>query len=330
VAEENEKYGQSEVSPVLLRTQIRYLLARRLMRSFRGDEAREYYPAEWMPQYLVLAQALRTGWDEALPADQRAKALFLAAMITRTNGMELIGTEVEPDWRVHAGDYQEGVTVSIRATNENARALVASEDELDRARRHKADPELRWHYRAQAGVLAWEAAKLVPDNFQDATRMLLTGGRWLDSCGAEGADTLYFQAAALAWEAAKLMPDNSEDTARFLCVAGSWIKYRDPKKADIFYKALVRRNRKTAIGMEADRIRWFPRLDEQGNLIPRKSSHLTPCRRPRGPSQPRNNRPTRRPTRRRGSILSRGSPIWSIKGIASRRLRKQPACSARS
>jgi LysM repeat protein len=274
VAEENEKYGQSEVSPVLLRTQIRYLLARRLMRSFRGDEAREYYPAEWMPQYLVLAQALRTGWDEALPADQRAKALFLAAMITRTNGMELIGTEVEPDWRVHAGDYQEGVTVSIRATNENARALVASEDELDRARRHKADPELRWHYRAQAGVLAWEAAKLMPDNFQDATRMLLTGGRWLDSCGAEGADTLYFQAAALAWEAAKLMPDNSEDTARFLCVAGSWIKYRDPKKADIFYKALVRRNHKTAIGMEADRIRWFPRLDEQGNLIPRKPSHL--------------------------------------------------------
>jgi LysM repeat protein len=70
------------------------------------------------------------------------------------------------------------------------------------------------------------------------------------------------------------MPDNSEDTARFLCVAGSWIKYRDPKKADIFYKALVRRNRKTAIGMEADRIRWFPRLDEQGNLIPRKSSRL--------------------------------------------------------
>jgi hypothetical protein len=114
----------------------------------------------------------------------------------------------------------------------------------------------------------------VPDNFQDATRMLLTGGRWLDSCGAEGADTLYFQAAALAWEAAKLMADNSEDTARFLCIAGSWIKYRDPKKADIFYKALVRRNRKTAIGMEADRIRWFPRLDEQGNLIPRKSSHL--------------------------------------------------------
>jgi hypothetical protein len=273
-AEEQEKYGESEISPMRLRTQIRYLLARRLMRSFRGDEARDYYPVEWMPQYLVLAQALRTGWDEALPAEQRAKALFLAATITRTNGLELIGTEVEPDWRIHAGNYQEGVSVSTRATNENAKALVAGEDELDRARRHKPDPDLRWHYRAQAGALAWEAAKLVPDNFEEATHMLLTGGGWIDSCGAEGADTLYFQAAALAWEAAKHMPDNSEDTARFLCVAGGWLKYRHPKEADIFYKALVRRNRKTAIGMEADRIRWFPRLDEQGHVIPRKSSRL--------------------------------------------------------
>ena len=139
--------------------------------------------------------------------------------------------------------------------------------------------------------MAWEAAKLVPDNFQDATRMLLTGGRWLDSCGAEGGDTLYFQAAALAWEAAKLMPDNSEDTARFLCVAGSWIKYRDPKKADIFYKALVRRNRKTAIGMEADRIRWFPKLDEQGKLIPRKPSRLESME-PPSPSEPATQQPS--------------------------------------
>jgi tetratricopeptide (TPR) repeat protein len=230
VAEEQEKYGQSEVSPVLLRTQIRYLLARRLMRLLRADEAREYYPPEWTPQYLALVQSLRTGWDESLPADQRAKALFQAAVIARTNGMELIGTEVEPDWHVHAGNYEEGVTAAGRATNEAAKVLVASEDELQRAARHKTDPEERFHYR--------------------------------------------YQAASLAWEAAKLMPDNSDDTARVLCTAGSWLKNRDPQAADIFYKALVRRNRKTAIGMEADRIRWFPQLDEQGKVIPRPPSHL--------------------------------------------------------
>jgi LysM repeat protein len=230
VAEENEKYGGSEISPALLRTQIRYLLARRLMRSQRSDEAREYYPPEWTPQCLALVQVLRTGWDETLPADQRAQALFQAAIITRTNGMELIGTEVEPDWHVHDGNFEEGVTVATRATNAAAKVLVASEDELTRAARHKADPGERFHYR--------------------------------------------YQAAALAWEAAKLMPDNSDETARVLCTAGSWLKNRDPEIADFFYKALVRRNRKTAIGMEADRIRWFPKLNEQGNVIPRKQSHL--------------------------------------------------------
>jgi len=77
-----------------------------------------------------------------------------------------------------------------------------------------------------------------------------------------------FQAAELAWQAALLMPDNSGDTARVLCQAGTWIKSLDPKKADVFYKALVRRCRRTAIGAQADKMRWFPLLDADGNLLP--------------------------------------------------------------
>ena len=69
-----------------------------------------------------------------------------------------------------------------------------------------------------------------------------------------------FAAAMLGWEAAKLMPNNSDETARVLCEAGTWIKYLDPQAADFFYKALVRRCRKTALGQEADRRRWFPPL----------------------------------------------------------------------
>ena len=79
-----------------------------------------------------------------------------------------------------------------------------------------------------------------------------------------------WQAAALAWEAAQLMPDNSDDTARVLCTAGTWLKDRDPQAADKFYKALVRRCRKTAIGNQADKMRWFPVLDENGNPKPYK------------------------------------------------------------
>jgi hypothetical protein len=52
-----------------------------------------------------------------------------------------------------------------------------------------------------------------------------------------------------------------------LCQAGVWLKNRDPDTADIFYKALVRRCRKTALGREADLRRWFPDLDENGPAL---------------------------------------------------------------
>ena len=68
-------------------------------------------------------------------------------------------------------------------------------------------------------------------------------------------------AADHAWQAALLMPDQSDDTARLLCIAGSWIKNQDPKAADRFYKAMVRRCGKTALGRQADELRWFPRID---------------------------------------------------------------------
>ncbi len=75
-----------------------------------------------------------------------------------------------------------------------------------------------------------------------------------------------WQAAALAWEAAQLMPNNTDETARVLCTAGTWLKDRDPEGADQFYKALVRRCRKTALGRQADVLRWFPAQSIDGEL----------------------------------------------------------------
>lgn len=77
-----------------------------------------------------------------------------------------------------------------------------------------------------------------------------------------------YRAAELAKEAAGLLPDEDDETARILCLAGSWLKDRDPKAADLFYKLLVRRCGKTVIGAEADRLRWFPRIDAEGKLLP--------------------------------------------------------------
>jgi hypothetical protein len=225
LAEEEEKYGEDPASPTLLRKQIRYLLARRLTREIRGDEAREYYPSEWLGGFDTLAHALRIGWDESQAAEARAQALFEAAAIAHTNGMELLGTELEPDWHICEGECTGSLTVSLRASNPAAKFLVASTDEIERGKRHSADPEARFHYR--------------------------------------------YQAASLAWEAANLLPNDSDQTAYVLWSAGSWLKTRNPHTADLFYKALVRRNRHTLLGAEADHLRWFPRLDENGKIIAR-------------------------------------------------------------
>lgn len=219
---EEENRSEDEKKLERLNANIRYLLARRLTRESRIPEARAYYPLEWAPQADQLMQSLTIGWDESLPGDQRAKALASAAFIARTNGMELIGTEASPDWHTSEGEYREGVTADSR-TNEEATVVFASPDELKRNEDSKPDPDKPYHYR--------------------------------------------YQAAALAWEAAKLMPNNSDDTARLLCRAGCWIKAQDPIAADLFYKTLVRRCRKTAIGAEADEIRWFPDFDDDGNVV---------------------------------------------------------------
>jgi len=221
--QELSAHQNEDTNPATLREKVRYLLARRLMRLNRAEEAGVYFPAEWQPQFRTLMQFLRTGWDETQPAEQRARSLLAAAFIARTNGLELYGTEVGPDWRIYGGDFETGVSAEDR-TNESFQLLSASLDELERASAHHADPEKRFHYR--------------------------------------------YQAASLAWEAAKLLPDNSDETARVLCTAGSWLKARDPETADHFYKTLVRRCRRTAIGQQADRMRWFPVLDENGSPKP--------------------------------------------------------------
>ena len=210
--------------PMEMSDRIRYLLARRLMRSERGNEARDYYPAQWLSQYDNLIEGLSASSDEAHPPEQRAAALFQAAKIARTYGMELLGTEVEPDWHIHEGDFEDGVSVKERTAQKSAIGLQANKEELRRATEHSADPQVRFHYR--------------------------------------------YQAAFLGLEAAKLMPNNTDEKARVLCTAGSWLKSRDPETADIFYKALVRQCRKTAIGQKADQMRWFPLLDQAGNLVP--------------------------------------------------------------
>ncbi len=216
-----EDYGARRMD---FREEIRHLLARRLVRLDRLSEAREYFPKKLQPDFDLLLQNIIAGRNRSTRSSQRAEALFVAAQMIREQGMDLLGTEVEPDWRVHGGQFEEGVAVAQRASFTTNALLAASEDEITRAEANHAAPEQRFHYR--------------------------------------------YRAASFAWAAADFLPNNSDELAQVLCTAGSWLKNRDPDTADLFYKALVRRCRKTAIGAQADQMRWFPELDTNGVPIP--------------------------------------------------------------
>jgi len=203
-----------------VRPHIRHLLARRLVRSFLPACA--YFPEELQPTYDELMARLKRGETESLPAEERAAGWFEGAKLLKSRGLELIGTELEPDWHLTGGYFERSLTVESR-TNSRAKVLLPCADELNRARRHNADPEERFHYR--------------------------------------------YQAAFVALQAASLLPDNSDEKARILHTAGTWLKDRDPQTADIFYKHLVRRCRKTALGSAADVKRWFPSLDSAGRMV---------------------------------------------------------------
>jgi hypothetical protein len=74
-----------------------------------------------------------------------------------------------------------------------------------------------------------------------------------------------YQAADLAWRAAALLPDQELLTSEVLWRAGRWLAARDPKAADRFYKALVRRCGETPLGAAAKRARWFPQPTLRAN-----------------------------------------------------------------
>lgn len=206
------------------RASIRHLLGRRLARDNRAEEASPYLPPAARAQLESMIEGMRKGSDESLTKSERAGGWWQAAQVARAHGLELMGTELEPDWSVHGAHFEAGVTLESRLAAPPY--ATPSSNELSRVARHAPQLNKRFHYR--------------------------------------------YTAAAMAWQAAELLPNNDDETARILCTAGSWIKIRDPQAADVFYKSLVRRCRKTPIGNQADAMRWFPALDADGNPLPRK------------------------------------------------------------
>lgn len=171
------------------RNDIRYLLARRLARLGRSEEARAYYPEQLRQHLDALVEERKIGHDESVPQKERAEALFGEAMITSTNGMELLGTELAPDWFFYNGEFDDGITAECRTNN--AKLFVPSADELQRYAQNDVEPEARYHYLYLAADLAVDAARFMPDNSDETARVLCMAGSWIKYLDPPKADPIY-------------------------------------------------------------------------------------------------------------------------------------------
>lgn len=150
--------------------EIRYTLARRLMRENRPQESKKYFPHELIPIFDAYVEAIRRGYNFEADDLSRARGFWDAAMIVRGDGDALFSLFSVPEF-VAEKDF-------------------ATEDERERVlSRGITEPVST--IRLRAATLARYAAGLLPNNDERTARLLFTAGVWLRARDPEAADDFY-------------------------------------------------------------------------------------------------------------------------------------------
>jgi tetratricopeptide (TPR) repeat protein len=175
---------------------FRHLLARRLVRHGRFAEARLYFPKKLRNSFDRYRLGLKKGADRNLSRLERAGQLWQAAIIARKQGMELMGTELEPDWFVHGGGYTGYSRAHLRKKAKSFSLTKAHAAEFERVENHTLTINKRFHYRYIAADLGWRSTLLMPNNSVQTARMLYKSGGWLKDLNPKAANRFY---QALVW-----------------------------------------------------------------------------------------------------------------------------------
>lgn len=168
--------------------QLRYLLARRLMRDGRFDEALRFFDE---PKYKKLATdyvtAVRLS-EHAAAKIERAAAMWRAAYMQRQNGLEIMGTEGDPDGAAYGGNGSDGIgQYSLSATP------YVTTDEVARHGRSLPTPNARWHYRYNAMDKAEAAAQMTPPKSEAFAAILCHATDWATRTDGEEAGRKYYR-----------------------------------------------------------------------------------------------------------------------------------------
>lgn len=167
--------------------ELRWLLARRLVREGRYEESAPYFPKTNDPRLYIswedaykdvdLAAVAKT-YGDALKASKdfwqtdisRAEHLFNAAQIARYNGMEIMGYALDPDYAITGGN------ISGLYRDDGDRWV--REGERNRYKETAPEIDKRFHYRYVAIDLAEQAADKVPARSQAFAAMMCQAAFW--------------------------------------------------------------------------------------------------------------------------------------------------------
>lgn len=169
---------------------IAYLLARRLFREGRPEEALPYYPPNLAKLAKAYIGALEQGERFWSTPNVRSAHLYHAARILRWKGMELSGTELAPDYRITSGLFD------WSGINERIKTPV----EIPPIYEQTAPvPDIRFHYRHRAAELAMAAAGRAWNRHQKAM-ILWSAGNWLKLRHPDAADPYYKKLARIPFQ----------------------------------------------------------------------------------------------------------------------------------
>lgn len=171
---------------------LRWVLARRLMRSGRYDDALPYFPADndWrfgtygddgklqMQNFRTPARSYARALHDSEHAWTdigKAQALYAAAVIAREHGMEILGYEQGPDYTDNQGSYQGG----SGQTPPSLQQAYVTDGERQRYAASEAKPNYRFHYRYVAADQANRAADLLPPHSQAFAAVLCKATGWM-------------------------------------------------------------------------------------------------------------------------------------------------------
>jgi tetratricopeptide (TPR) repeat protein len=191
---------------------LRWLLARRLMRKQRFDDALPYFDDPPARRAATNYATARRAAQRRLSSVGRAEAWYQAARIAKADGMEILGFEHDPDYFSTAGSYDLRRHIRIRSgdaapgepgeTSANGYRVLSlsaalssgsfvSDNERGRVMASRGPYQQRFHYRDVAVDHALSATELLPSNAQAYAAVLCHAAHWIAAREPEKARELY-------------------------------------------------------------------------------------------------------------------------------------------